>query len=491
MKLTMSLLLGAAAGIVGVSAAQAADLPSRTKGPAVEYVRICDAYGTGFFYLPGTDTCLKVHGYVRAEYTYFNERNSLSPSGDFRRAFTQRREAGKVAVSIKTNTATRASQENNAFHARGVVKEDTRTMTSYGVLRTFASLQVDNTGSKGANPSSVSLDKAYIQWAGITAGRAQSMFDFYADALDYFDVRGSDATTNMLAYTAVFGGGFSATIAVEDHNQRNQNPVNFTGYAGPATKVGLLPGGTAPFPSPLLSQAAGVTNAAGRVPDVVGMVNLTQSWGQVQLSGASHQTQTQNSTFVLPTTKNKSTFGYAFQGGVEINLPMLAAGDQLWIQGAYAKAALDYIGVGPNQFGTSLNGAGVTRTDGDVVAIKKGLTYRLEKESGFSVLGALLHNWSPTFSTSLVASYVQVNPGKTARNTDWTVGGLGKFQEYRVGLLTEWAPVKGFTIGVEGMYSRVNQTLGHAVGLKATVVPAGFHKDYNSYLGRLRLNRSF
>lgn len=471
MKLTMSLLLGAAAGIVGVAAAQAADLPSRTKGPAVEYVRICDAYGTGFFYLPGTDTCLKVHGYVRAEYTYGNVARQLNPSRFF----------GVGLLAGNTNTATKRSQTNNVFHARGVVKEDTRTMTSYGVLRTFASIQVDSNSNafvNGGGGASVSLDKAYIQWAGITAGRAQSMFDFYADALDYFDVRNSDASTQMLAYTAVFGGGFSATVSVEDHTVRNQLPVNLTapGIAGVNN-----------FAAP------GVVTAAGtRSPDFVGMVNLTQSWGQVQVSAAAHQTVTQLGTAVGFST-GRSTFGYAVQAGVEINLPMLAAGDQLWIQGAYANGALDYIGVGPNQFGTTLNGNGLSRTDGDVVATvgSGGLTYRLEKEKGFSVLGAFLHNWSPTFNTSLVASYVQVTPGTRARNTDWTLGGLGNFNEYRIGLLTQWAPVAGFTIGVEGMYARVHQNLGRQVGFLPTAVPVGFRKDYGSYLGRLRLNRSF
>ena len=41
--------------------AQAADLPVKAK--AVEYVRICSLYGAGFFYIPGTDTCIKLGGY--------------------------------------------------------------------------------------------------------------------------------------------------------------------------------------------------------------------------------------------------------------------------------------------------------------------------------------------------------------------------------------------------------------------------------------------
>ena len=60
------ILLGTAAAMMSVGAAQAADLPSRKSAP-VEYVKVCNAYGAGFFYIPGTDTCLKIGGNVTAE----------------------------------------------------------------------------------------------------------------------------------------------------------------------------------------------------------------------------------------------------------------------------------------------------------------------------------------------------------------------------------------------------------------------------------------
>ena len=66
MKLVKSLLLGSVAGLAAVAGAQAADLPAK-KAAAVEYVRVCSTYGAGFFYIPGTETCLRVGGRVRAE----------------------------------------------------------------------------------------------------------------------------------------------------------------------------------------------------------------------------------------------------------------------------------------------------------------------------------------------------------------------------------------------------------------------------------------
>jgi hypothetical protein len=59
-----TLILGSAAGLIAMSGAQAADLPVKAK--AVEYVRICSLYGAGFYYIPGTDTCIKLGGYLRA-----------------------------------------------------------------------------------------------------------------------------------------------------------------------------------------------------------------------------------------------------------------------------------------------------------------------------------------------------------------------------------------------------------------------------------------
>src|SRR6202046_2512585 len=67
MTLTKSLLLGSAAGIVAAATAQAADLPTRKAAP-VEYVRVCNVGGITGWTLPGSDTCVKLSGYVSAQF---------------------------------------------------------------------------------------------------------------------------------------------------------------------------------------------------------------------------------------------------------------------------------------------------------------------------------------------------------------------------------------------------------------------------------------
>src|SRR5690348_6733613 len=58
-------------GVVSMAAfagANAADVA--TKAAPVQYVKFCSLYGAGFYYIPGADTCIKIGGYVRAEWNY-------------------------------------------------------------------------------------------------------------------------------------------------------------------------------------------------------------------------------------------------------------------------------------------------------------------------------------------------------------------------------------------------------------------------------------
>src|ERR1700692_908564 len=136
MKMVKSLILGSAAGLVAMSGAQAADLSVKAK--AVEYVRVCSLYGAGFFYIPGTDTCIKLGGYLRID-TTFNGGIYDQPawSGDlglgdrYRNSFAER---SRAAFTI-----------------------DTRTATEYGVVRTFsqADFQFDTLGQSTSNPASL------------------------------------------------------------------------------------------------------------------------------------------------------------------------------------------------------------------------------------------------------------------------------------------------------------------------------------------------
>src|SRR5215213_1354251 len=143
MTLAKSLILGSAAALAAVAGANAADLPARKAVAAVEYVRVCSAYGEGFFYIPGSETCLRIGGRARAEVLY---------AEPFSRA-----------------------SDALGFRARGRIQADARTATAYGLLRTFVRFEItQNSGTFGPNgtvASSADVAQAFVQFGGLTAGK--------------------------------------------------------------------------------------------------------------------------------------------------------------------------------------------------------------------------------------------------------------------------------------------------------------------------------
>ena len=159
MKMVKSLLLGSAAGLVAVTAGQAADLPVKAK--PVEYVKVCSLYGAGFYYMPGTDLCIKVGGWVRAEAAWGTNGNMTW--GPF---------------NANTNQRTTS---NETFRARGYITADVRNQTEYGTVRGYIAVGL-NTNDVGLQVASLvdSANRAFVQWAGMTAGLSQSFFDYYS-----------------------------------------------------------------------------------------------------------------------------------------------------------------------------------------------------------------------------------------------------------------------------------------------------------------------
>jgi hypothetical protein len=81
MRMLRSVVLGSSASVLAICSATAADLPVKAK--AVEYVRVCSLYGAGFWYIPGTDTCIQIGGYLRADTTFNGSAHGLPAySGD-------------------------------------------------------------------------------------------------------------------------------------------------------------------------------------------------------------------------------------------------------------------------------------------------------------------------------------------------------------------------------------------------------------------------
>jgi len=382
-----SLLLGAAAGLVTVGAAQAADLPM-TKAEAVEYVKVCTEFGAGFFYIPGSDTCLKIGGDIRANYH----------SG------------------YATNANPTRANDALVFDGRGQIAFDARTATEYGTLRSFFAIN-GNFGNGAA--SSFAVDKAYIQLGGLTAGFAHSFFGFYDN--DY----GNDIfqpyyafgqTRALLAYTAAFGGGFTATLSAED---------------GKSSRGILLDDAVG---HKFVAPSGGLT-----APDGVARLRIDQSWGQAAISAAVHQVRLPGDyTTVLPAgadSQYDTKYGYAVAGSLGINLP-IAAGGHVAVEATYEKGASQYLGI------STLADATFTPT-------------ATKLSSGWAVTGEFGVNVTPAVTINLLAGYVNY------KGTDAAADGFlstqdDSFTRYTVGGNVWYVLTKGFKVGAEVYYDNTN-----------------------------------
>src|SRR5712692_4352768 len=279
MRPVKRVLLGSAAGVFAVAGAQAADLPVKAK--PVEYVKVCSLYGAGFWYVPGTDTCIKIGAFVKLQAGY-----NLNQGGPFM--------MGVAANGTGDNGGRhdRIDSSPFTFNNRAAVSFDMRTQTEYGTLRSYfdaffqtQSSANNNAGGNATAPqsalSSISLGntRAFIQFAGFTAGRMRSFFDMYFQGTYAFSGSrfGNDSSPNGIigaAYTWQFGGGLSASLSLEDNGQGNAGRGR---SAVDASLVNALTVGGNTF-----------NNKGQEFFDPVANLRLDQQWGFVGVSGALH-----------------------------------------------------------------------------------------------------------------------------------------------------------------------------------------------------------
>ena len=446
-------LLGSAAVIMTMVGAQAADLPSKKAAPAT-YVKICDAYGAGFFFIPGTDTCMKVGGYVRVDYDYRPERKRSN-------TFTTN--------STSAATPSVADISTMGFYNRGTIQLDARTPTSMGVARTFMALREETGGGPQAKSATQpSLEGAFVQWAGFTAGQAAHPFAYMSSwAYNTHYWGGWPNGVRQLTYTAVLGGGFSATIGVTDSH--NYNAVS--------TAAKDLTNG-----APAKVESLDTPGYNGII--YVGNVRYDQSWGSVQVMGAAHTGSDLTGTggtgvaTALTSTGVKNS-GYAVGLGATFKLPMLAAGDEIQMTAVYADRLANLLA--DSGINTPSAAAYGTNPIGGPAA-------KFENGTGWVVGAQLRHYWTANFRSQFYASY-------TARDQEVLTGGVkGKANAYTIGKAFIYSPAKDLDIGLEFNYVRAswNQAAANSVSTSALAygAPVGGIDEAN-LVTKLRIQRNF
>lgn len=442
MSYLQTTLASAGSILVFASASYAADLPSKKSTP-VEYVKVCNAFGAGYFNIPGSDTCLRLSGRVRADYMYI---------------------PGKTLYSSVSNTGVpTVSSPSDAQHLHGTemrarLSFDARTPTSLGTVQTVAQFRMARKGGVVQNASAatntsagVSLEAAYVRFAGFTFGAAKDNFVFMDPKIfgdGYWATFSNGA--KQLAYTATFGGGFSGTIALQDR----ADTARSAGSAG-------------------VSSTYQVYNSA---PQVNVNLNVDQSWGALQLSGA-------YSSISLNKTDNsydESKGAYAIGAGLKLNLPMLAKGDTLWLAANYANGMSEYTSAwlstkderGVGGFFSSLRSYVTTPTG-------------IQTVKSWNIAAALDHYWASQYRSTFFASYTGLTVPTGAKMSAWNGSGFfGDANAWNAGANFVWMPARNFEIGAEIIYSQLKQDVRSA---NLTV----FDRTDSNWTGRLRVERNF
>ena len=529
MKMVKSLLLVSAAGLVAVSGAQAADLPVKAK--PVEYVKVCSLYGAGFYYIPGTDICLKIGAYFRAEYAVGNMAGSLT----------------NLDAVGADGQRTRLTGPDYQQRARAFVFLDSRQQTAYGTLRAYMNVGWTNDfpGSVGTSAAAIYANRAFIQLAGFTWGVATSYYDFFSSPATSYTVPWSsdsgDGGWKVAAYTAQLGNGLSATLSLEEPRSQVVTNNSFLDTATVAAyPVGALPG-----------------NDFGKVqwPDIVANLRVDQAWGAAQIMGAVHQVNAGYfggtigggtcAAGLAGTAGNVCSghpddeIGFAVGAGIKINFPMIGPGDYLQAQVNYTEGAVRYAALTPSSAGSpgifgsgGLAGIGGTLgmglwNDGsycgqgpvNVTGVCPLGGSGINLTTAWSAQAAYEHYWTPSLRTSLVGAYTDISYNATASNQmctqintlgvvaansitalagpGGTPCGAGTFDwsYWSVSSRTQWNITKDFYVGLEGFYGHLN-TMNKGGTALYTAAAAGAQPtavrtfdDQEVFVYRMRVHR--
>lgn len=447
--------LTAVALLASATGAYAADLPSKKAAPA-SYVKICDAYGAGFFGIPGTDTCLRVGGMVRYDTFYV-------PAKDIY----------KITSGAKAIATAKGTENTFGSEVRGRIDLDARTSTELGTLQTVISSRLGRTGGAladaaaptGATQSATTtvpiMEAAYMRWAGFTAGIARDNFQ-YMPVVTYTGNQHWASFSNgakQLAYTHLFNGGLSATIAVQDPTDTAIAPVGIS--------------------------ALSTVYSVSRAPQLNGRIDFDQSWGGVSAMGAARRANGIDPTGLA---YDKAKDVWAAGAGAKINLPFLAAGDAIYFTGTYADGMTEYT----TSYGSNKASANVKRDVNGWAMNQPSVVYGangLETVKSWSIGSALTHNWTNQLKSNVFGSYGSIKAPASSAALVWDGKvGFGDAKLWSVGTNLTFSPVKDFDIGLETIYSNVKQNVRYTLASSTDKV---VKESDSNWTTRLRVERRF
>ncbi|RUZ62304.1 porin, partial [Mesorhizobium sp. M7A.F.Ca.CA.002.06.1.1] len=212
-----SLLFGSAAALIAVSGAHAADAVVVAEPEPAEYVKICDVYGAGYFYIPGTETCLRIGGYVRYDV-------GVGDAGSFDGVNHVPDSMGEDDHSTywknaRFNLKTWTGQETEL----GTLKTYTETRFNFGnSFGDYANQATTNDSRNNwqARNTGITLNFAWIQLGGLRVGKDDPAFDTFigyaGNVINDTIVPYGGFDSNVVQYYFDLGNGLSGVVSLEE-----------------------------------------------------------------------------------------------------------------------------------------------------------------------------------------------------------------------------------------------------------------------------------
>jgi len=345
------------------------------------------------------------------------------------------------------------------------------------------------------------MTRGFVQIAGFTFGKATSFFDFTSTAAVSYNAGmlhnsdTGDAGQMVAAYTAQFGGGWSATISAEQARRKGTANLNSTvsqfDMATLLTSCNDLAG--------LQGTTTSTTTCTVGLQDIVGALRIDQAWGSAQVSFATGDRSAGYFSGIAgvpagePQGHPSTKWGWAASGGVRLNAPMIGPGDYFQIQGIYSEGMTGYLSQTPSGAAVNLwqgNSVGYGFWSDGVYTNPTtvgGTGGSVELTTGWSVFGSYEHFWTPALRTSVYGSYVELNHNASAKNaicisnpttSSAFTGGAGglcnpDWSTWNVGTRSQWNITKDLYVGLDVIYLKLNSASNATGVLPATIGGGG------------------
>jgi len=219
-----TLLLGTAAALAVGGVAQAADLAVAVS--PVEYVKVCDAFGSGYQYIPGTDTCLKISGYVQFDAFLASESGTINYSASQSVTIPNPLPVGPTHTYPVDTTLGDPYTANWYTKTEAGAEFKAQTMSDMGPIVTYfkfiATTGIVNSSGNANIPRTATMDKGWVQIGPLLFGYAESIFDVAYGAQTYGGDNIGDSTVDQATW-AYSMGTWGIMASLEDPRIRWQN----------------------------------------------------------------------------------------------------------------------------------------------------------------------------------------------------------------------------------------------------------------------------